>query len=137
MRATVVVDASVGISIFVPHDVHHRPSRRWLDRWLEDGNRVTTPILALSEVSGAVARRTQASSRGHRAAARLRRVPILRLDPLDDLLGEEAAKLAADLQLRGANAVYLALAMHLSIPLVTWDQEQLTRGAAVVQTRVP
>jgi predicted nucleic acid-binding protein len=44
---------------------------------------------------------------------------------------------AADLGLRGADAVYVALAHQLGLTLVTWDREQLTRTASMIVSRTP
>jgi predicted nucleic acid-binding protein len=40
--------------------------------------------------------------------------------------------MAADLGLRGADAIYVALAHQLNVPFVTWDQEQLDRTSSAV-----
>ncbi|HEV8260717.1 MAG TPA: hypothetical protein VGQ19_08175 [Burkholderiales bacterium] len=45
--------------------------------------------------------------------------------------------IAAQYFLRGADAVYAALARQLGTPLVTWDKELLERAAAVVPTFTP
>jgi len=45
--------------------------------------------------------------------------------------------LAAEHRIRGCDAVYVALARQLDMPLITLDRQQLERGAAVVATRVP
>jgi len=57
--------------------------------------------------------------------------------PLDLPRATAAGGVAANLGLRGADAVYIALAQQLGVTLVTWDREQLTRGAAMVLTRTP
>jgi len=41
------------------------------------------------------------------------------------------------LPLKGSDAVYVALAQGLDVPLVTRDREQLARGSAVIQTITP
>jgi predicted nucleic acid-binding protein len=41
------------------------------------------------------------------------------------------------LPLKGSDAVYVALAERMGIPLITWDNEQLARGAAVIDVRTP
>jgi predicted nucleic acid-binding protein len=56
---------------------------------------------------------------------------------LDEAAATTSATLAVDLRLRGADAPYVALGLHLGLPLVTWDQEQMTRAASVIQTRTP
>ncbi len=65
------------------------------------------------------------------------RLPVLHLVTLHRQLGISAAQLAADLHLRGADAVYVAIAEALSLPLVTWDREQLTRAAGRIAVRTP
>jgi predicted nucleic acid-binding protein len=52
-------------------------------------------------------------------------------------LRDRATALATSLRLRGADAVYVAVADRLSIPLVTWDPEQLTRAGSRIQVRPP
>lgn len=54
------------------------------------------------------------------------------LVPIDQLLVDEATKLAADLGIRGADSFYVALAKSLGIPLVTFDHEQLARPGSLI-----
>jgi len=56
---------------------------------------------------------------------------------VDDLLARLAVALAAQHGLRGADAVYAAVAAHAGCTLVTLDQEQLNRLAGAVPTRTP
>lgn len=49
----------------------------------------------------------------------------------------QAAELAAVYRLRGADAVYLAVAEEFGTTLVTWDGEMHTRGANVVTAVTP
>ncbi|HYU20382.1 MAG TPA: PIN domain-containing protein [Chloroflexota bacterium] len=133
----IVVDASVWASRFIPQDLHHVASREWLLQYMAGGNLVIGPALLPAEVAGAIARRTGAPADGHRAVARLLQLSTLRLLPIDRLLAEAAAHLAADLTLRGADAVYVATAHRLTVPLVTWDREQRERGGRLVTTRRP
>jgi predicted nucleic acid-binding protein len=56
---------------------------------------------------------------------------------VDDVLAREAARLAAELRVRGADSVYIALARELGLPLVTWDVEQLQRAGPVVESYNP
>jgi len=132
-----VVDASLVVSRLVPHDVHHEASRRWLTRHVAKGGLVIAPALLVPEVAGAVARRTDEVRLARRAVEALLRVPALRLVPVDDLLARSAARLAARLRVRGGDAIYLAVAVELRLPLVTWDFEQRDRAAGVVEVLVP
>ncbi|MBI2940706.1 MAG: hypothetical protein HYY04_09750 [Chloroflexi bacterium] len=67
----------------------------------------------------------------------MRRLPGVRWVALTGDVCDHAAGLAATLRLRGADAIYVALADRLKLPLVTWDQEQLTRARPLVATRTP
>lgn len=133
----IVVDASVWVSLLVPQDVHHPASRHWLHQYTAGGGMLVEPVLLLAEVAGATARRTGHPALGRRAVAQVLVFPTLRLAPLDRQLGQAAAQMAADHRLRGADAVYVALAAELGIPLVTWDAEQIARGQAMIQVGSP
>ncbi len=132
-----VVDASVWVSRLVPQDVHHAASRRWLEQRAAGGGLIVAPVLLLVEVAGAISRRTGDPQLAHRAVGQILRIPALRLVPLDHRLAEAAADLAADLGLRGADAVYVATARHLGVPLVTWDEDQRVRATRIVTVTTP
>jgi predicted nucleic acid-binding protein len=44
---------------------------------------------------------------------------------------------AANVALRGSDALYVALATKLDLPLVTWDKQQRERGAVFCRTMTP
>jgi predicted nucleic acid-binding protein len=132
-----VVDASVWVSRLVPQDVHHAASRGWLEEQAAGGNLAISPTLLLAEVAGAVSRRTGHSELAHQAVQMLLRLTELRLVPLDSRVGRSAAQLAAETGLRGADAVYVATAHHLSVPLVTLDRDQQARAGRLVEVRFP
>src|SRR5262245_21417823 len=122
-----VVDASVWVSWLIPADAHDVAGRRWLDEQVGHNVALVIPTLALVEVAGAVARRTGVVDLGLQAAEELRLVPHLRVVSLDLEFGGFAAQIAAGLRLRGADAVYVATARSLDLPLVTWDGEIVDR----------
>jgi predicted nucleic acid-binding protein len=132
-----VVDASVWVSRFLPADVHHDPSHCWLGEQVARGEPIAAPLLVLAEVAGAVARRTGLSELGAHAVSLMQHLPNARLVPVDAELAQLGARVAAQLRLRGADALYVALAHRLDIPLVTWDQEQRERGRPLVAVLNP
>lgn len=132
-----VVDASIWVSRLVTADVHHASSRRWLEQYTASGGVLIAPVLLLAEVAGAIARRTGRPQVAHQAVRHLLRLPRFRLVAVDGRLAQAAAQLAADLGLRGADAVYVATAQQLNVPLVTWDNEQQTRTGTVILARAP
>ncbi len=100
------------------------------------GGTIVVPALLIPEVAGALARRSGSAERGQRAIAGLMSNPVLRVHASDEL-AEAAGAIAATHRLRGADAVYVALAAHLGVPLVTWDQEQIERTADVISALTP
>jgi predicted nucleic acid-binding protein len=125
------------VSALVASEAHHAASRAWLGERDAAEQVVVAPALLVPEVAAAIARRSGRSALGHRAVAALLRLPNLRLVVLDAELAEQAGQIAADSKLRGADAVYVAVAKRLAVPLVTWDREQLERGRGVVEVVRP
>lgn len=131
------MDASVWVSRLVAGDVHHARTRRWFERQDREASLLVVPALMLPEVAGAIARRTGDARLARRAMDRLLRLANLRLIPLDRVLAGSAASLAAGLKLRGTDAIYVAVAQLLNLPLVTWDREQLARAGGAVTASKP
>jgi predicted nucleic acid-binding protein len=93
-------------------------------------------MLVIETASG-VARATGQSAFAHRAATQLYNLPFIRIVPIDQNLVNETTRVAADYKLRGADAVFVALAKIEAVPLVTFDQEQQTRPVGVIATIHP
>jgi predicted nucleic acid-binding protein len=127
-RTFIVVDASVMVSRLVPQDIFHTAVKTWLNEQRAAGVEFVSPAFLLPEVGGAVSRRTAASHLGKEAVEILQNLPGLRLVEMDATLIREAAHLAADLSLRGADATYVAVAARLNLPLTTLDEDQKTRA---------
>lgn len=107
---SIVADASVWVSLFVPQDLYHEPSRRWLREHSSAGNATVAPIILLAEIAGAIARRTGDSALAWQSVQAALRVPGLRLVTINRRLGLLAATIAANERLRGADTLYLAVA---------------------------
>lgn len=133
----IVVDASVWVSAIAPQDVHHATSQQWLDQYIALGGLMVCSDLLLVEVAGAISRRTGQPAFARRAVQDIEDLTSIRLATMDRPLRERAAELAADLGLRGADAVYVATAETLRIPLLTWDSDQHARGGRVVTAYTP
>jgi len=133
----IVADASVWVAAALAEDINHDVSRRALDEWMDAGGIVAAPTLLLSEVGGAVSRRSASDGLASSAVDALVHNPRLQFMPLDVSLATNAARLAIELHLRGADAIYVALARRLNAPLVTWDNDHLQRCGAVVTVSSP
>jgi predicted nucleic acid-binding protein len=64
-------------------------------------------------------------------------LPNVTVTVLDAALASRAVSLAAQHGLRGADAVYAAVAAQAGSTLVTLDSEQLTRLSGVIVTQTP
>ena len=95
------------------------------------------PVILLAEVSAALSRGTGEPALAHRAVRQLLRSSLIELTPVTTAVAKRVAAIAADHRMRGCDAVYVALAEQLDDHLVTLDQRQLERGAAVVTVRKP
>ncbi len=133
----IVIDASVWVSFFVKQDVNHAGTQPWLTKILTNQVAIAAPILLLAEISGAMSWRLGRADLGKRIINHLLAIPSLRLVSTGHALGIQAARIAARHQLRGANALYVAVADQLSIPLVSWDKEQIQRVAGLITTYTP
>ena len=133
---SLVIDASVWVSAFIPADAHHRTTRAWLEA-ISPVETLTTPALGLVETAGAVARRTGSDLLARRACRAIERLPNVLVVIPDGELWDAALGTAAGRSLRGADAVYVALADLLGLPLVTWDRDQRDRAGRHVRVFAP
>ena len=118
-------------------DMHHEASVSWFRDGLAPEATLAAPALVLAEVAGAIARRTGNRSAVQNALDHMLAVPRLRMLALEQMLALQAAHIAADLRIRGADACYVAVAVHLGMPLVTFDNELATRARAIVEVIRP
>jgi predicted nucleic acid-binding protein len=131
------LDASVHISALNPAETGSAPSQAFLARVQRDHLPLFCPTLLLVEVAAAVARALGAAERAVALATALRGWSNQTLIPLDEALADRAANLAAIAHLRGADAVYAAVAQRYDTTLVTLDRQQLERLPPVVKTARP
>jgi predicted nucleic acid-binding protein len=132
-----IIDASVWVSYFIRQDRYHAKSHAWLDRQITAGATLIAPIVLLPEVAGPVARQTKQPHLAQQALKSMLSLPMFQLEVINAPLGRLSAQIAIDLMLSGADAVYVALAYKLSVPLVSWDGEHLTRGGRLVTVITP
>lgn len=134
---TFTVDASVFLNAFNPSEEGHEESKAVLAAMQEDAIPVIVPNLLRVEAAAAIARGHEDPKLARRFAESLLRLPHLVVVTLDDRLAATAAGLAADRRLRGADAVYGAVALRFGSALLSRDREQLERLAEVVPTAHP
>ena len=132
-----VIDASVYVALVNPHEVDHKRSRSWLEGVLRSGESLYAPVIILGEVAAAISRGQDNQDGAKRAVNTLKRSRAFGLYAVSLALADRAAAIALEHKIRGCDALYVALAEALDDELVTLDQQQQKRGAAVVSTRGP
>lgn len=132
-----VIDASVYVALVNAQEPGHEASLAWYRRAIEQRATLVAPNIILAEVAAALSRGLGDPSLAVRAVGQLQRSRIITLAPVSHPLAEMAADIAARHRIRGCDALYVALAKQTGENLVTLDQQQLARGAAVVVTHAP
>jgi predicted nucleic acid-binding protein len=125
------------VNAFNPHEEGHVQSLQILSAIQERGDPVIVPTLLVPEIASAVARATNDSAGALQYAVATAALPHLTLVSLTAAVAREAAGLAATHRLRGADAVYVAVARRYGTTIVSRDDEQRMRGAAVVTCQTP
>ena len=96
-----------------------------------------TLTFLVSPTAAAVASALGDADRAVALAAVLRSLPNQILIPMDETQANLAASLAAATRVRGADAVYGAMAQQYGTTLVTLDRRQLERLCPTVKTARP
>ena len=89
------------------------------------------------ECAAAIARATDDEHLAEQLVTLIEALPGIALIPLSRDLTHRAAEIAIRHRLRGADAVYVAVAEQSGSSLVSWDQEMLKRARAAVVTATP
>ncbi|HJT57504.1 MAG TPA: type II toxin-antitoxin system VapC family toxin [Ktedonobacteraceae bacterium] len=137
MNVSLVVDASVWVSWLRPVDINHSPSLIWMDHYIAKDGFLTAPTFFLVEVAASISRQTGQVMRAREAINQLRAISKIQIVAMDSALVEAAIDVATHLQLRAGDAIYVALARQLNIPLVSWDKEQLQKASTIITTHTP
>lgn len=131
------VDASVWVNAFDQREPGHLVSHQFLDLLRAQSLPVIVPNLVLVEVAGAISRTRRAPAQAQAFVIALGRLPHVTIRALDEALTIRALTVAAQHGLRGADAVYAAVALEAGSALVTLDNEHLTRLSTLLTVYTP
>lgn len=131
------VDASVWVNADSPAEPESASSRAFLDQVAAARTTIIVPTLLRVEVAAAISRTRKDAALAREFSEKLAALPFVRWIALDPSLAARASGLAADHGLRGADAVYAAVAMAHGCDLISLDQEHLTRLVSVLKVRTP
>ncbi|MGI8588026.1 MAG: type II toxin-antitoxin system VapC family toxin [Chloroflexia bacterium] len=134
MSGDVVLDASVWVSREIDSDVNHQVASTWVNRHLQAGGSFIEPVWLLAEVAAAMSR--QIGPHGTATAlallSRLRGRGVMRFLPMSSALVRDTIDIAGTYGIRAGDALYVALSRQLSIPLVSFDNDQVRKAGGIV-----
>ena len=131
------IDASVFVAAARDQEAQHLTSLEFLDQIQAQGTTVFCPALVLAECATAITRSTGDVALAQELITLIESLTDLNLISITLPLARRAARIAMNQQLRGADAIYVAVAEVSGAHLVTWDGEMLARGAGVVPVSTP
>lgn len=128
MAGVLTLDASILVAACRPREAGHRAAASLLAAVRAVGAPLIEPALLPVEVAAALSRTGTEPELARDYALALLGLPRFTLVALDERLARQAADLAARHRLRGAEALYVAVALLYGASLVTLDREQLRRA---------
>lgn len=131
------VDANVFVSAASTTEVQYGASMLFLSRLLSLSLPLYYPTIVVSETTAGIVRPTNNVSLARRTADNLGLLTGMNLIAVDENRARLASELAITYRLRGADAIYVAVAQEFGTILITWDTELLTRGRLAVPVITP
>lgn len=131
------LDASVWISAFEERELNSEASRQVLLHFAKHHTSIVQPNLVLVEVAAVISRVRNDHAVARVFATYLRQMTNVTLLPLDENLCDQAIIMATTYRLRGADAIYAAIAMQTGSILISLDNEHLTRLNSVIPVYTP
>ena len=133
----VVLDPSLMITSVTKMDQNHAVATSFMRQLGEAAVNAALPVIALPELASGLGRGQRSQPAARKLLLRFRSLPHLQLVVIDEALAALSAELALQQGLKGCDAVYVALARSLEIPLITLDREQQDRAPADVEVFTP
>jgi len=137
MALLLTLDASVFVAACRQHEPGHAASRALLDKLRKTAIPLIEPALLPVEVAAALRRTGSSATLAKEFAEAILGLPYLTVVAVDERLSRRAVALAAQHQLRGADALYVTVAAQYGAHLVTLDGEQLRRAPTTVHACKP
>ncbi len=122
------LDASVFVSAFQKTEKHNLAAKEILAKISSERISLVSHALFFFEILSSMQRKTGDSSVTMKAMAIAKSLPAAKYVTIDQRLYASQESFVALLGLKGADAIYVAIANRYKAPLITFDQEILTRA---------
>jgi predicted nucleic acid-binding protein len=137
MGALLTIDASVFVASYRTQEPSCAISRELLRLVREADAPLIEPAILPVEIAAALTRVGENPAWASEYAESVMALPYLSLLPLDERMIQRALAVAVQCRLRGADALYIAVAIHYGAHLATLDREQLRRAPVTVHACKP
>ena len=137
MSPVITIDANVWVALLDQADAFHKKSLQFFQKLEKRGDSFFAPRYMLLEVGCAIARRCRDQKAGLSAVRAIGEISCLRLKMANEELMTLALQLGSKNFLRGADALYVAVAYAEKTPLVTWDDELRSRAKSIIKVQTP
>ena len=131
---SLTIDASVWIAAADVTDKFHQPSRDLLRKVVADGTAVIQPAFGRPEVACALARRLRDGTLAQLLTHSLMNRMVTSEVAMDTAFLIATESIGTSQFLRGADALYAAVAQQSQSPLISWDNEHLQRAGGITPT---
>ena len=133
----IVIDTSAWISATLPGDQHFPNTQPWLAHIRSSRTRFYVPAHFPAEVSGVLSRVRTEDRLLREAVEQIESSEQFVINPISIRQGLFAAEIARSARVRGSDAIFIALANELDVPMITWDRQQRERGVIFCRTMTP
>jgi predicted nucleic acid-binding protein len=104
----------------------------WMEQYHSTKGLLVIPTFLLVEVAASISRLTGESRQAKETVRQIVAINIIQIVGMDNELIQATVDIAADLRLRAGDAIYVAVAHRLNIPLISWDREQVQKAGTLV-----
>ena len=131
------IDANIWVGALDNSDPFAATCRDCLLTAAEKSAILYSPLLLSIEVAATIGRKTRNAGDGQEASQWVRDFRSHLWQPLSEELAKEAEHFASTLFLRGADAIYVAVAHLHDATLLTYDSEVIKRASKTIRVMTP
>ena len=131
------IDASVFISAVRTTEIYHKESFDFLENIQKQNIKSFCPVIVITECASAIARQTGKIELSEKIINLIEHFPGIILVDISLIIARRASEIASFHHLRGADAIYIAVAENFRTSLITWDREMLQRTPSHIPVLSP
>jgi len=131
------IDASVIVNSLMEKESYCSQSKAFLNMVQHKGIKIFLPEIIIPEITSGIFRATKDEDFAFQFAKNLRAIPNFSFVSVDGRLADLASWIICKTNLKGVDAVYVALVFDYNLELITLDKEQLEKGKKLIKVRRP